>query len=139
MTEQTYIQIDLAKEQLEVALSLFLDNACYGAVITLAGAAEEIFGKTLKRYGKEAVLDWKFKNIIFYGVHLKQKEFVDEENKIRNTLKHLVEDNEFITADLEDSACWMLVRAIENASRLDISIARSHEFNDWFYSNIIGI
>ncbi|MBL0010924.1 MAG: hypothetical protein IPP22_07905 [Nitrosomonas sp.] len=65
MTEQTYIQIDLAKEQLEVALSLFLDNACYAAVITLAGAAEEIFGKTLKRYGKEAVLDWKFKILFF--------------------------------------------------------------------------
>jgi hypothetical protein len=33
----------------------------YASSVTLAGAAEEIFGKALNRQGKEAVLDWKSK------------------------------------------------------------------------------
>ena len=126
-------------------MSLFLDNVSYVAAITLAGAAEEVFGKALQRSGKTSVLNWKIDemNIVSTLLHRKtinRKKFIAHENKIRNALKHFNDcDNETIVLDLEYSACWMLVRVCENASRLGIAIARVKEFNDWFYSNVVGI
>ncbi|NKC11951.1 MAG: hypothetical protein GKR94_07045 [Gammaproteobacteria bacterium] len=145
MTEQIYSRIDLAKEQLEVALSLFFDHASYASSITLAGAAEEIFGKALIHQGKEAVLDWKLKemNVVHSLLHRKdiiRKEFFAEENKIRNMLKHFdSNDDDSFTADLEEAACWILVRACENASKLDIELDRFQDLDDWFYANIVGV
>jgi hypothetical protein len=145
MTEQTYSRLDLAKEQLVVALDLFLEKRSYASSITLAGASEEIFGKELLRQGKTPVLDWKFNQMgvvhqLLHGVPLKRKDFVKEENRIRNSMKHFDEkDNPQIAVDLEEAACWILVRACENASKLDIAIGRFEEFDEWFYKNIVGI
>jgi len=47
MAEETYDRLALAKGQLDTALELFLDQKNYSSVITLAGAAEEIFGRAL--------------------------------------------------------------------------------------------
>ncbi len=145
MTECTYLRVDLAKEQLEVALSLFLEKQSYAAAITLAGAAEEILGKELVRQKKQPVLEWKFTQMVVFhkllhGEDLKSKKFFAEENRIRNDLKHFDEnENSTLTTDLEDAACWMLVRACENAQRLEIEIARFRDFDNWFYENVVGI
>lgn len=60
MSEQTYARVDLATEQLDMALVLFLEKHSYVSALTLAGAAEEIFGKALAHQGKEYSLKWKF-------------------------------------------------------------------------------
>ena len=144
MTEQTYLRIDLATEQLEVALSLFLDKASYAGAITLAGAAEEILGMALKRSGKASMLDWKLEqtNVTYpflHGKPINRREFIAQENKTRNALKHFNSgDDESITLDLEYSAWWMLVRACENASRLGITVERVDDFNEYFYSSVLG-
>lgn len=145
MAEQLYSRLELAQEQLEVALLLFLEKQSYPSAITLAGAAEEIFGKELVRRGKRPTLDWKFDKMavvhkLLHGKELEHKSFVAAENLIRNSLKHLNEtDTPDIAVDLEDTACWMLVRACENAQGLDLDIARFQEFNDWFYKHVVGI
>jgi hypothetical protein len=145
MIEQTYSRIDLAKEQLEAALSLFLDHASYASSITLAGAAEEIFGKALTRQGKEAVLDWKLKEMnvvhsLLHGKDIVKNEFFAEENKIRNILKHFdTSDSDAFSTDLEEAACWILIRACENASRLGVELDRFKDFDNWFYTNIVGV
>lgn len=145
MAEHTYLRIDLAKEQLEVALTLFLDHQRFASAITLAGAAEEIFGKELIRRGNQSALEWKFDHMrvsheLLYRKQLQPKVFFAEENRIRNALKHLREDDTpTLTANLEDAACWMLVRACENTKRLDIEIARFSDFDNWFYENVVGI
>jgi hypothetical protein len=124
---------------------LFLDQAAYASAITLAGAAEEIFGKALTRQGKVAVLDWKLNEMkivhsLLHGTNIERKVFFAEENKIRNTLKHYDNgDDGIFVADLEEGACWMLVRACENASRLGIDLDRFQDFDDWFYTNIVGL
>jgi hypothetical protein len=145
MSESTYSRVGLAHEQLEDAISLFLDKKCYASAISLAGAAEEVFGMALVRRGEQAVLDWKFKEMamvhkLLHGKELERKFFVKEENRIRNALKHFKDtDNLNITTDLKDAACWMLVRACENARKLGFNIARFEEFDNWFYENIVGI
>lgn len=56
MPAQTYRRIDLALEQLDVALMLFLERGDFPAVITLAGAAEEVLGKEVNRRGWQVAL-----------------------------------------------------------------------------------
>jgi len=145
MAEYTYSRIDLAKEQLEVALALFLDHQRFASAITLAGAAEEIFGKELIRRGNQSALEWKFDHMrvsheLLYRKQLQPKVFVADENRIRNALKHFGEnDTPTFSANLEDAACWMLVRACENSKRLEIEIARFSDFDNWFFEHVVGI
>jgi hypothetical protein len=145
MAEKTYERLTLAKEQLDVALSLFLDHQSYASAITLAGAAEEIFGEALSLRGEQNVLDWSFANTIsfhktFHVMKPEKKEYIDKENLARNALKHLQEDKgPTITVDIEKAACWMLVRTLENAKRLGLEISRNLDFDNWFYENIVGV
>ena len=145
MSAMTYNRVDLAQEQLEDALVLFLEQKKYASAISLAGAAEEIFGKELIRRGEQNVQDWKFDQMevfhkLLHGKELEKRKFNEEENRVRNALKHLDEkDSSEITVDLEQAACWMLVRACENARRLGRPIAGFEQFDQWFYQNIVGI
>ncbi len=145
MVKHTYTRVDLAKEQLEVALSLFLDQNSYAATITLAGAAEEILGKELVHQKKQPVLEWKFDQMgifhkLLHGKDLTHTAFFAEENRIRNALKHFDKtEDSVLVADLADAACWLLVRACENAQRLGIELGRFQEFDNWFYENMAGI
>jgi hypothetical protein len=52
--EQTYNRVDLATEQLEAALSLFLVEKSYVSTLTLAGAAAEALGKALSDRGEQS-------------------------------------------------------------------------------------
>ncbi|MQR02477.1 hypothetical protein [Glaciimonas soli] len=145
MSKQIYSRLKLAQEQLEVALLLFLEKQSYPSAITLAGAAEEIFGKELVRRKKQPNLDWKFDQMaivhkLLHGKDLERKTFFANENLIRNALKHLnATDTPEITIDLEDTACWMVVRACENARMLDLDIALFQDFDEWFQEHIVGV
>jgi hypothetical protein len=59
---------------------------------------------------------------------------------ISNALRHLDKtDAPEFEADLEEAACWMLVRACENAHRLGLTVQGFDAFNDWFYEHIVGV
>lgn len=145
MAEQVHSRVALAKEQLDVALVLFLDHQSYAASITLAGAAEEVLGKALSSRGGVPAIENSYRARsafikVLHGVVLDKKTFIAQENNARDALKHLQEDKgPCITLDLETAACWMLVRALGNAMELGIKCARESEFDGWFYENIIGI
>lgn len=144
MAEESYKQVDLAARQLEMALNLFLDKICLSSSITLAGAAEEVFGRSAARTGTKPILEELYESAAtihreLYPKKLDKKVFIEEKNRARNALKHLQEDcDEAIVVDLEDAACWMLVRALDNARRAGIQISRESEFDEWFYENIVG-
>lgn len=145
MPTMTYRRLDLAQEQLEVALDLFLEKKSLVAAITLAGAAEEVLGKELQLRGKTPALEWKFEETrighnALHRTELDRKVFVKAENRIRNALKHFdATDGPAISVDIEEAACWMLVRACENASRLNLIVRRRDEFDAWFHTEIVGI
>ena len=50
--EQTYNRVDLANEQLDDAISLFLKGR-FASALMLASAAEEILGKSLSHSGRK--------------------------------------------------------------------------------------
>ena len=107
-------KIEVAKRQIDVAIDLLRTDGDYLAIITLAGAAEEILGEFLKRHNKKAMVD-----------HLKEldrklsegrsyKVFNHEINGIRNALKHAnFPDEDEIEVEHCDAVA-MLSRAVAN-------------------------
>lgn len=128
-----------------MALEIFFEKRSMSSSITLAGAAEEILGKSLRSKHLDAVIDSNFEQASFFnknlrGIPLDESKYVSGENAVRNALKHRSADKgDSISLDMESAACWLLVRALENANRLSISIERSDEFSNWFYENMVGV
>jgi hypothetical protein len=145
MVEETYERLVLAKGQLDTALDLFLVQKNYASAITLAGAAEEIFGKSLTVCGGTSALNSSYDSMakfhtMLHGTELNKKSYVTKENLARDALKHLQNDKgPTITINLEEAACWMIVRAIQNGRSLGFEFERLHDFDGWFYENIVGI
>lgn len=145
MTSQTCHRIDLALEQLEMALDAFLERHRFASAITLASAAELVLGQALRRAGKQAVLDWQFEatdlvHTQLHGRPLDYKVFHETENRVARALRHFDKtDAPDFDADLEEAACWMLVRACENAHRLGLTVQGFDAFNEWFYEHVVGV
>jgi hypothetical protein len=145
MTSQTCHRIDLAREQLEMALDAFLERHRFASAITLASAAERVMGQALRQAGKRAVLDWKFEatDLVHTDLHGKapgKGGFTDAENRVSNALRHFDKTSApDFEADLEETACWMLVRACENAHRLGLTVQGFDAFNDWFFERVVAV
>jgi hypothetical protein len=145
VSELTYQRIDLAKEQLDVALELFLSQRSLVSALTLAGAAEEILGKELSRLSEECTLQHEYSMIapvqeLLHRRRYSWKDFIDEKNRVRNAAKHMGNASELsVYADLEDQALRMLVRACDNYRRLALNpTPRMEEFDAWFWKNVLG-
>jgi hypothetical protein len=145
--ERTYNKIDIAVDQLEQALSLFLSGESYASSLTLAGAAEEILGKAAEIEGIENSLrelhrKYNDPNLVWINPPKTWSEFTTKgKNVARNAVKHLSDESDLtFVCDLEDEALWMLVRAIDNYNRVGFNpTPRIKQFDDWFYENVIGI
>ena len=117
---RAYYRKDLALAQLQTALRLYFDGGDRSSVITLAGAADVIFGKLLAASSRDNSL----KSLIvavtaiqqkLFGEALEPKHIADRANAARNSLKHWdVGDTEIVKFDLETEARDMLNRAIDN-------------------------
>ena len=107
-------KFDIAKRQLEAAIDLYFSDGDYLAVITLAGAAEEILGKLLQRRGDRAMID----DIVELDRELTGgrpfEEIRKEANGARNSLKHANDQNEDQVNIERGEATAMLARAIVN-------------------------
>jgi hypothetical protein len=94
MAEATYERLSLEKEQVDTALDLFLDHRNYASAITLAAAAEEIFGCSHTAKGCLSALYSSYISMaefhqMRYGEVLDKRKFVSKENRARDALKHL--------------------------------------------------
>jgi hypothetical protein len=83
----------MGAQQMETALRLYFEGSDFYSVITLAGAADEIFGQMLRNIGKQPKLDSiKMATKAIYE-HLYGEDFDDavvaeRANRARNALKH---------------------------------------------------
>lgn len=120
MPVKAYYRDDLARQQLETALSLFAIGEDFASVITPAGAADEIFGKYLAAEGKSNSLEELKKAVA--AIHMKlygeadPPEYIARRaNAAKNSLKHWDEGNpKIVKFDLKQEAVDMLSRAIDN-------------------------
>ena len=135
MTSQTCHRIDLAREHLEMALDAFLERHRFASAITLASAAERVLGQALLNKGQRAGVDWKFgaadlAHTELHGRPLDRKTFNDADHCVANAPRHFDKaDAPDFEADLEEAACWMLVRTCENAYRLGLTVPGFDAFN----------
>jgi hypothetical protein len=131
-------RVDLAIEQLDVALELFLKDRSVASALTLAGAAEEILGRALKLKGHGSVIEvWYDAVDDRWGV--KWKEYINTMNAARNGLKHLNSEKDFeVSFDPFWEAVFMLLRACSNYERLGHQKTdRMWEFEEWYHSKFL--
>ena len=119
-TERTLNKVDVAKTQLDAAIQSYGKGEDVLAV-TLAGAAEEIFGALCCRQNiknaVEKIAELPSMSVISDNI---QKRIIYL-NDFRNCLKHANKPDEdvFVMADLD--SFLMIVRALGNAELLGIS------------------
>lgn len=109
---------ELARSQLEVALRFYMQGQEYPAVITLAGAAEELLGKIAEEKGLEPSLKRTLRDLVdtfkaVWGHDAKESDFAQLRNRARNELKHICSGQD-LHLDFEHEAAEMLTRALEN-------------------------
>ena len=115
-------KVDVAMIQLDAAIRANMQNRDIEA-ITLAGAAEEIFGAMCRRRGIQnavekvselEVIGWNGDDVI------KRRLFL---NDVRNNLKHANDDadDEFEVTELDPF--FMIVRALANAKLLGVAFS----------------
>ena len=133
MSIRAHYRRDLALVQLETALRLYFEGTDLASVITLAGAADEIFGKLLIASGRDSSLASLTKAVVaihqkLYGEPLEPRHVADRANKARNSLKHWdVGDTEIVKFDLLQEARDMLNRAIDNYWTLEQKLTAAME------------
>ncbi len=116
-------KLDIAKRQLEVAAHLYIAGGDYLAVVTLAGAAEEILGNLLRRSGRGAMID-RFVEMDRELTGGRSFKIVnDEVNRARNALKHARDESEDNVVIEPGEATAMLARALANYKMLAGSLA----------------
>jgi hypothetical protein len=117
--ELTVSKVEMAKLQLDAAIAAYLEKRLIVA-ITLAGAAEEIFGAMLNRDCIQNSIE-KIASlpplIAIFDNPKSRKEFL---NKVRNNLKHASDklEDDFTVAELD--AFFMIARALGNSELLNI-------------------
>lgn len=112
-------KVEMAKVQLDAAIVAYYEERGVVA-ITLAGAAEEIFGAMLSRDGKENAVEKIASLPQMLQISTDPKKRIAYLNDVRNNLKHAKDklEDDFIMSEFD--AYLMIVRALGNASLLDI-------------------
>lgn len=108
-------KIEIARRQVEVALELHFNGGDPLAVITLAGAAEEILGALLGRDSKPHILERVRARIERESGEVQVfSEFSKKVNGVRNALKHARDSGEDEIDIPPQEALTMLGRAVSN-------------------------
>jgi len=129
--ERAYDKKAIALAQAETALRLYFEDKEHFSVITLAGAAEEIFGKLLEAKGIENSFGSLKKAVAEMHQHLFMEGLADEAiatraNRARNQLKHLGTTHN-VTLDAKQEAQDMLQRVIDNYWLLEARLTPAME------------
>jgi hypothetical protein len=117
--ELTVSKVQMAKLQLDAAIAAYFEKRLIVS-ITLAGAAEEIFGAMLKRACIQNAVEKVASLPPLLAIFEKREEGINFLNNVRNNLKHASEklEDDFTIAELD--AFFMIVRALGNSELLNI-------------------
>lgn len=120
MAVENHNRLDMARRQLDTALSLYFQGNDHFSVITLAGAADEIFGKVLRAQGQAPRLEELSKTVAeiykrLFGSEIAARTVADRANLARNALKHWDDGQSLdVEFDVLKEAKDMVERSIAN-------------------------
>jgi hypothetical protein len=123
----------MALAELETALRLYLVGEDFYSVITLAGAADEIFGQLLRAEGRESSLETLKAAVVAIGLALggtvvDPKAVALRANLARNALKHWSPGQPLVVPfDEVAEAKDMLNRAVDNFWTLEQKLSPAME------------
>ena len=122
MASSKYSKFELAENQLETAIGLFVSGGDKFSVITLAGAADVLLCQLVKNQGEESFTEFTLKN---------DQEALDNKHTVQqhgrnindlfhiNDLKHFDKDeNETVTMDIDECALGAILKAVVNVVTL---------------------
>jgi hypothetical protein len=119
MTVQTHRRLDLAENQLETAVGLFIGGHNRFSVIALAAAADGIFVQLVANKGEENFIEFSLRKES--GKKLTRGKLGKQVNDILhiNALKHMDKDDDgYVVMDVEQCAIAAILKAIANFVRL---------------------
>lgn len=118
MTLKSYTRLELAANQLEAAIGLFVAGGDRFSVITLAGAADVILSRLVINTGQENFTESMLKMEIENGGAAKtREEFGKAINNMLfiNQLKHMDDDDDgYIELESEECALAVILKALAN-------------------------
>jgi hypothetical protein len=124
MPVRTHTKLEVACEQLQAALRLYFARQDHFAIVTLAGAAEEILGVYLKRHNQNHAFDEQLDTTLrLYEWMWKEQGSRDRMhkaiNRIKNGAKHMMgKKDTTIVCDERVAARRVLNRAVTNYYKL---------------------
>ena len=137
------LKSEVASIHLVEAIKFFLAEN-YIPCITLAGAAEEVFGKLLNQSGADPIIEISVQEIerlrLETGLpvfgNYNKRDMLKFWNSTKNSLKHHdKDDSEYLVCHPFDDAYMMIRRALFNAKQLNVHIKNLHEFENWLVVN----
>lgn len=119
-----YTRQQVAEHQLDRAIRLLLDEQDAISSLTLAGAAEEIFGALVQERGDRHALGTFIDECLrigrlAHGENWREGEFAEMRNFTRNALKHHGDGTDVCVTDHD--AREMIDRALENLEKLQVA------------------
>lgn len=141
MVKERYPRFQLALNQLETAIRLFISGADKFSVITLAGAADIIFSQLILRHGEGNFTDFMMQQ----SSDTRTRQEVGREiNDILyiNAMKHLdPDDHGYLFFNVEECALGAIWKAIANYNILARKFHPQHHplivfFSDWCKKNL---
>ncbi len=128
-------KLEIAVEQLNWAIRLFLEHKASVPAITLAGAAEEIVGQAVGELrASEAINKHLASELSITGIEASR----EHTNFLKNWLKHWGDrtESEKVSAYLIEEPIQYIVRALTNLSNYDGSMpSEGPRFRDWLERN----
>jgi len=119
MALKSHKKLDLASNQLETAIGLFVSGGDKFSVITLAGAADVILCQLVLNKGEENFTDYQLKNV--KDKNISRQKYGREINDTLsiNALKHMDDDDDgMVTLNLDECALGAILKAIVNLVKL---------------------
>ena len=139
MVYEKLLKFEIAERQLLHAIDLYLAGNHLLSAITLAGAAEEILGKLVKRADKSNALEMRTDTLcelyeFLFKESADRKALRDHNNRARNELKHLNSNKTDLAVELnlDKEAAKLIKRAIQNYKQLSqIRVSTFRPFRDF--------
>lgn len=125
-------KVDIARRHLEAAIDLHTANGDFVAVVTLAGAAEEVLGNILARQSSKNMIGHLVDLANDRKLGLSSADVANIANRTRNSFKHAKQEVEDVSDYDPGEAVAMLARATVNYQLLTLELTPKMEsFGRW--------
>lgn len=121
MTKSVFQKLDIAKEYLNCAIRMHLDQQSYFCAIHLAGAAWELLDYYLPEKERTWNIVWKGQKALHWsetGHEPSKREIKDVIIGSKNALKHIKKSDETVIIDLIFEAEWYINHALNSFEKL---------------------